>query len=244
MISTWRTLRTLLCLKQTKYIQAVKHNSDRRTDIAQIRAKRLAKLGGSASATPNQAPSPTGSPAPTSSNQNAVPSPPAGSTSTSATPVSNGADSTQQTSKPSAPQMNVQPRTVSPVKRERDGSQRPKPAAAGKGPESLESWQDKMLRQVFRTTLNPEETRDLHGHSLIYLASTRDDLVEQSAPLQLNIDVVEAAIAEAASQAPGGRLLNTCSLASSACRALPDKRNTQAPRTRSTRSWPRHADSV
>ena len=101
--------------------------------------------------------------------------------------------------------MNVQPRTVSPVKRERDGSQRPKPAAAGKAPESLESWQDKILRQVFRVTLNPEETRDLHGHSLIYLASTRDDLAEQSAPLQLNIDVVEAAIAEAASQAPGGK---------------------------------------
>jgi ubiquitin conjugation factor E4 B len=94
---------------------------------------------------------------------------------------------------------------VSPVKRERDGSQRPKPSAAGKTPETIESWQDKMLRQVFRVTLNPDETRDLHGHSLIYLASTRDDLAEQSAPLQLNIDVIEAAIAEAASQAPGGK---------------------------------------
>ncbi|GAI89435.1 unnamed protein product, partial [marine sediment metagenome] len=62
-----------------------------------------------------------------------------------------------------------------------------------------------MLRQVFRVTLNPEDTRDLHGHALIYLASTRDDLAEQSAPLQLNIDVIEAAIAEAASQAPGGK---------------------------------------
>lgn len=185
--------------------RSVEHKRDSNTDAVQIRAKRLAKLGGSSSATPNQAPSPTGSPAPTSSKQNAVPSPPTGSSSTPAAPGASGVDNTQRASNSSTPQTNVQPRTVSPVKRERDGSQRPKPAAAGKAPETLESWQDKMLRQVFRVTLNPEETRDLHGHSLIYLASTRDDLVEQSAPLQLNIDVVEAAIAEAASQAPGGK---------------------------------------
>jgi ubiquitin conjugation factor E4 B len=62
-----------------------------------------------------------------------------------------------------------------------------------------------MLRQVFRVTLNPEELRDLHGHSLIHLASTCDDLETQSAPLQLNVEVIEAAIAEAASKAPGGK---------------------------------------
>jgi ubiquitin conjugation factor E4 B len=69
----------------------------------------------------------------------------------------------------------------------------------------LENWQDKMLRQVFRVTLKPEEVRDVHGHHLIHLASTRDDLEEQSAPLQLNVEVVEAAITEAASKAPGGK---------------------------------------
>ena len=45
----------------------------------------------------------------------------------------------------------------------------------------------------------------MHGHHLIHLASTRDDLEEQSAPLQLNVEIVEAAITEAASKAPGGK---------------------------------------
>lgn len=45
----------------------------------------------------------------------------------------------------------------------------------------------------------------MHGHPLIHLASTRDDLEEQNAPLQLNVEVVEAAITEAASKAPGGK---------------------------------------
>lgn len=69
----------------------------------------------------------------------------------------------------------------------------------------METWQDKMLRQVFRVTLKPEELRDLQGHPLIHLASTRDDLEEQSAPLLLNVEVVEPAITEAASKAPAGK---------------------------------------
>lgn len=62
-----------------------------------------------------------------------------------------------------------------------------------------------MLKQVFRVTLKPEEVKDIHGHPMIHLASTRDDLEEQNAPLQLNVEVVEAAITEAASKAPGGK---------------------------------------
>lgn len=62
-----------------------------------------------------------------------------------------------------------------------------------------------MLRQVFRVTLKEGEIRDMQGHSLVQLASTREDLQEANAPLQLNVEVLEGAITEAASKAPGGK---------------------------------------
>jgi ubiquitin conjugation factor E4 B len=93
------------------------------------------------------------------------------------------------------------PRPASP-KRER-------PRTTERPAESIETWQDKMLRQVFRVTLKVEEVRDIHGNSLIFLPSTKEDLTE---PL-LNVDVLEGAITEAAGQAPGGNIfeyLLTC----------------------------------
>jgi ubiquitin conjugation factor E4 B len=178
--------------------------SDHHTDGSQIRAKRLAKLGGPASAGTTQSPTPTGSSNTTPLEQSAAPSPPPAQASALTDSATNAPASSEQAQNTTTRQIKVQPRTASPAKRERDGSQRPKPAVE-KAPESLENWQDKMLRQVFRVTLKPEEVRDVHGHHLIHLASTRDDLEEQSAPLQLNVEVVEAAITEAASKAPGGK---------------------------------------
>lgn len=174
------------------------------TDITQIRAKRLAKLGGPASTTPDQSSASTAPSDTASSEQAPAPSAPAEQSPKPTTFPSNGAGASGQEKKSTTPQIKVQPRTASPAKRERDGSQRPKPAVE-KALENMETWQDKMLRQVFRVTLKPEELRDLHGHPLIHLASTRDDLEEQSAPLLLNVEVVEAAITEAASKAPGGK---------------------------------------
>lgn len=103
--------------------------------------------------------------------------------------------------KKTGPQIKIQPRPASPAKRERDGSERPRSRTNEKAPESLESWQDKNLRQILRVTLKPEELKDLHGHPLVFLASTREDLVESGAPLQLNVEVLEGAITEAASNA-------------------------------------------
>ncbi|EMC97218.1 hypothetical protein BAUCODRAFT_68628 [Baudoinia panamericana UAMH 10762] len=110
----------------------------------------------------------------------------------------------QPEEKQTAPQIKIRPRPASPAKRESDGSEkaRPKPA---KEPDSLEVWQDRSLRSIFRVSLKPEEVRDLHGHHLVFLASTREDLVESKAPLQLNVDALEGAITEAASHAPGGK---------------------------------------
>ncbi len=42
-------------------------------------------------------------------------------------------------------------------------------------------------------------TRDTHGHSLHYVASVREDLEEQGAPVRLSTAVLDQAILEAAS---------------------------------------------
>lgn len=92
------------------------------------------------------------------------------------------------------------PRPSSPPKRERDGSEKPR-ARAGRPGESLEVWQDKVLKQAMRVTLNPEEVVDSNGNKLAFLGSTRQDLEDQNAPMLLNVEVLEGAITEAAAQA-------------------------------------------
>jgi ubiquitin conjugation factor E4 B len=54
-------------------------------------------------------------------------------------------------------------------------------------------------------TLKSEEIRDAHGHELIFLSSTKDDLAEQNAPILLSVDHLDTAITEAAVNTPAGR---------------------------------------
>ena len=108
-----------------------------------------------------------------------------------------------QERKPSAPQIKVRPRPASPAKRDRDGSEKAQTRVAEKPAESLDAWQDKMLRQVFRVTLKENEVKDVHGHKLTFLPSTKEDLGDSKF---LNIEVLEGAITEAASQAAGGKV--------------------------------------
>ena len=68
----------------------------------------------------------------------------------------------------------------------------------------MELWQDRNLRAIFRVTLQPEDTRDAHGHRLIFLASTREDL-ESGPTILLNVDSLDGAIPEAASKASEGK---------------------------------------
>lgn len=112
----------------------------------------------------------------------------------------------QEPEKKTSPQIKIEPRPASPAKkRERDGSERARSRTNEKPPESLETWQDRNLRQIFRVTLKPEEVKDPHGHPLIFLASTREDLIEGGGPLHLNTEVLEGAITEAASNAPDNK---------------------------------------
>jgi ubiquitin conjugation factor E4 B len=64
-------------------------------------------------------------------------------------------------------------------------------------------WQDKTLRQILHVTLNPDEAAS--SKDLIYLASTREDLTGQDGALQLNTEMLDGVITEAAGQAPGGK---------------------------------------
>ena len=191
-------------------------------DISQIRMKRLAKLGGSqpSNATPSSADN-TDNPAsatslPTAEGPAAA-SLPEQQLSNSEVVASNdenpfsqlgmktGQEQKPQEEKKSMPQIKVHPRPTSPAKRERDGSEKPRSRTAEKPSENLDIWQDRTLRQVFRVTLKPEEGKDLNGHPLVFLASTREDLVEGDAPILLNTEVLEGAITEAASEARDGK---------------------------------------
>ena len=172
-------------------------------DPLQIRAKRLAKLGGNTASANNTStpttPQPTSDTAkPTVESEKATSQPPAN-------PFSQVLMNPEETSKKVSPQIKITPRPASPAKRERDGSERPR-IRQEKPAESFEVWQDRHLRSIFRVTLEPEGTKDAHGHRLLFLASTRSELDESGiSPPLLNVEVLEGAITEAASQAPGGK---------------------------------------
>ena len=69
----------------------------------------------------------------------------------------------------------------------------------------MESWQDRSLRKTFRVSFDQHDGRDAHGNSLIYLSSTREDLEEANKPLVMNVDLLDGAITEAASNTPNGK---------------------------------------
>lgn len=108
-----------------------------------------------------------------------------------------------KTSSNGAPKINITPSGdgeesgvgLTPTKRERPGS------AAGRSPsrESPEQWEDKMLRGVFRLSLQLENKQDSHGHRLHYVAGVREEIEEQGAPLRLTTGNLDQALLEAAS---------------------------------------------
>ncbi|KAK3673750.1 Ubiquitin conjugation factor E4 [Recurvomyces mirabilis] len=172
------------------------------SDADKIRQKRLAKLGGAPSAAPTQAgdpsaesnltPATSSTPIPQASQEASKQSPPANGTANPFTQL--GMKQEQEAEKKAAPQIKIRPRPDA-----------PRPRSRTRETESLEVWQDRNMRAVFRVTLQPEDVKDSHGHQLAFLTSTRDDLEESSQPLLLNTEILEGAITEAASKAPRGK---------------------------------------
>jgi ubiquitin conjugation factor E4 B len=73
---------------------------------------------------------------------------------------------------------------------------------------SVEGWTDRTLGSIFRITLDPDTTRDLHGHRLCFVSGVRDDLEEAGSPMRLTTDVLDSALLQSAESKTGGRPLD------------------------------------
>ncbi|KAL9590791.1 MAG: hypothetical protein Q9203_000429 [Teloschistes exilis] len=180
-------------------------------DVEQIRNKRLAKLG-------SQAPPKTAQNAEGSSD--GAPATHATSPSTSSASdqkeqtrpgmtVSNASSTPKAPENPfarlgvkeingRAPQINIRPSggtDMLPRKRP-NIDQKPQGSRSG---ESLKEWEDKILRSVFRLTLDPAARSDGHVHHVSFVEGVRTDLEDQGQPLRLGVAMLDQAILEAAS---------------------------------------------
>lgn len=68
-----------------------------------------------------------------------------------------------------------------------------------KAAETLEEWEDKVLRGMFRITLDSPTDSDGHGHRLHYVPSVRAELEDQAQPIRLSTAILDQAILEVAS---------------------------------------------
>ena len=171
-------------------------------DVFQIRAKRLAKLGGPAtpngpsrppSTAPEAASSSTSSPKPTES-QAPRPKPQPESTSSS-NPFSQLGVKTDE-----PPKKRI---TIKPA-----ASNSPAPQPAQKAPElSREAWEDRTLSNIFRITLDEAHTQDAHGHKLYFASGAKSDLEDEGRPVRLSTDLLDSVILEAASSQTQGSAL-------------------------------------
>jgi ubiquitin conjugation factor E4 B len=179
-------------------------------DIFQIRAKRLAKLGGPAtpnapSQSPSTAPeatsSSTSSPKPTVSQ--APPPKPQPEPASTANPFSQLG---LKTDEPPKKRITIKPAQPS------SNSSTPQPAQ--KAPElSIEAWEDRTLSNIFRISLDESQKQDVHGHKLYYASGARGDLEEEGRPIRLTTDLLDSVILEAASsqtQGPALEYLMSC----------------------------------
>ncbi|RMZ66057.1 ubiquitin conjugation factor E4 [Pyrenophora seminiperda CCB06] len=181
-------------------------------DIAQIRAKRLAKLGGPASSNPPERPSSTAPEA-------AEPQPP--------TPQ-------PQTQPPANPFAQLGVKTDEPPKKgiTIKPAQPPSSAPAQKPQElSIEAWEDRALSNIFRITLDQSHTQDVHGSKLYYVESARRDLEEAGRPIRFSTHMLDSVILDAASsQTHGSALEYLMSCWKRLCRTLKAVTNKTGPR--------------
>ena len=177
------------------------------SEADKIRNKRLAKLGGvSSSVTGNQSASgdsPQNAESSTSSNPSRLAAPTAPDTQNdeTATQALAAQPSTPQvgssTESPIPSKITITPRTSTPTR----------PKALTRSSDSIDSWTDKTITTIFQISLRPEQKTDTQGNRLILLPGARSELEDSDAPLRFNLDNLEQAILEAASNAPNGKPL-------------------------------------
>jgi ubiquitin conjugation factor E4 B len=171
-------------------------------NVAQIRAKRLAKLGGHTtpsgpsrppSTTPDAASSSSASPKPTDA---PAPKPQAQVTlGTTPNPFSQLGIKAND-----APKSRI---NIKPAQQSSNGATTPQKAQEV----TIETWEDRTLSNIFRITLDESHIQDVHGHKLYFVAGAKGDLEDEGRPLRLTTDMLDSAILEAASnQAQGSAL--------------------------------------
>ena len=75
-------------------------------------------------------------------------------------------------------------------------------AARPSADEDIDTYENRILGQIFRVTLDPEKRVDASNHKLIYLPNLKQELEEEEAPVRLSKDRLDSAILEACSTIP------------------------------------------
>lgn len=88
-----------------------------------------------------------------------------------------------------------------------NGAQRPSSRQSDppKPAESIEQWEDRILRSIFRLTFDLSQSKDQHGHELRPLPQLREELESENREIRLGVDMLEQAIMEAGAS-PGKAL--------------------------------------
>ena len=167
------------------------------SDADKIRNKRLAKLAQPAQAQESESPQPSSEAASASkpTTHTIVEADPP------APPVASSEDTTNGPSRPI--RVTAIPPSqfgqVTPQKRDIVGVRTDSPRPASRAGESLEQWEDRALRSIFKITLDSGGTQD--GHRLYYVGGLSEELEGKG----LNVAAVEQAIMEVGSQDLGRR---------------------------------------
>lgn len=174
--------------------------------VAQIRAKRLAKLGGPPNPSGASRPSPSASEAPPPRNSSPKPSesqaetPPA-QPQTAQTP-NPFAQLGVKTDAPPKSRITIKPKPAQPS----SSGASPQPTPKAQEP-SLEAWEDRTLANIFRITLDPTRTQDAHGHKVYFAADAKSDLEDEGKPLRFTTDMLDSAMLESATSQLHGKAL-------------------------------------
>ncbi|OQU98431.1 hypothetical protein CLAIMM_04221 isoform 1 [Cladophialophora immunda] len=176
--------------------------ADPSMDSDKIRNKRLAKLQQSQAQQQSQDAAAPSSPAQDGpdSTPSSRPETPQVNTPSLPTPTESSTPSdtiAKEPSPPPATRIRITPAYVTPQKREMDGVERPSSRQSSRPNETIEQWEDRTLRNIFRLSLDPEQTKDMHGQQLLVLTQLREELETEGKPVLLNTDLLEQAIMEA-----------------------------------------------
>lgn len=94
----------------------------------------------------------------------------------------------------------ITPAGVTPQKRDTNGQERTSSRSSSTAParpaETLEQYEDRSLKSIFRLSLDPSQSRDAGGNTVFPLPGLREELEADGKELRLSVDNLEQAIME------------------------------------------------